>query len=80
MKNILEDLGITEEHIQNNRGRDARSSITGVYRIVLHKVQKKRALESVPIMSHPDPKEQDLRRGICSYSGMKHTSKLCSIL
>ncbi|NXX95997.1 NIM1 kinase, partial [Centropus bengalensis] len=80
VKNILEDLGITEEHIQNNQGRDARSSITGVYRIVLHKVQKKRALECVPIMSHPDPKEQDLRRGISPYSGIKHTSKLCSIL
>ncbi|KFV17623.1 Serine/threonine-protein kinase NIM1 [Tauraco erythrolophus] len=80
VKNILGDLGITEEHIQNNRGGDARSSITGVYRIVLHKVQKKRALECVPIMSHPDPKEQDLRRGISSFRGMKHTSKLCSIL
>ncbi|XP_061208157.1 serine/threonine-protein kinase NIM1 [Neopsephotus bourkii] len=80
VKNILEDLGITEEHIQNNQGRDARSSVTGVYRIVLHKVQKKRALECVPIMSHPDPKEQDLRGGIHSYSRMKNTSKLCSIL
>ncbi|XP_074789143.1 serine/threonine-protein kinase NIM1 isoform X1 [Athene noctua] len=79
VKNILEDLGITEEHIQNNQGRDTRSSITGVYRIVLHKVQKKRALECVPITSHPDPKE-DMRRGIHSYSGMKHASKLCSIL
>ncbi|KFP84078.1 Serine/threonine-protein kinase NIM1 [Acanthisitta chloris] len=79
VKNILEDLGITEQHIQNNRGRDARSSITGVYRIVLHRVQKKRALESVPIMSHPD-KEQDLRKGIHSHTGDKHTSKLCSIL
>ncbi|NXA18281.1 NIM1 kinase, partial [Ibidorhyncha struthersii] len=80
VKSILEDLGITEHHIQNNRGKDARSSITGVYRIVLHKVQKKRALECVPIMSHPDPKEQDLSRGITSCSGMKQTSKLCSIL
>ncbi|KAF1402832.1 Serine/threonine-protein kinase NIM1, partial [Spheniscus humboldti] len=80
VKNILEDLGITEERIQNNQGRNACSSVTGVYRIVLHKVQKKRALECVPIMSHPDPKEQDLRRGICSYSRVKHTSKLCSIL
>lgn len=80
VKSILEDLGITEEHIQNNRGRDAHSSITGVYRIVLHKVQKKRALECVPIMSHPDPKEHDLSRGISSCSGMKQTSKLCSIL
>lgn len=80
VKNILEDLGITEQHIQNNRGRGARSSVTGVYRIVLHRVQKKRALESVPIMSQPDPKEDDSRNGINSYSGIKHTSKLCSIL
>ncbi|EOA96068.1 Serine/threonine-protein kinase NIM1, partial [Anas platyrhynchos] len=80
VKNTLKDLGITEEHIQNNRGRDARSSITGVYRIVLHKVQKKRALECIPIMSCPDPKEQDFKKGINSYSGIKYTSKLCSIL
>ncbi|KAK1211652.1 NIM1 kinase, partial [Pygoscelis papua] len=80
VKNILEDLGITEECIQSNQGGNVCSSVTGVYRIVLHKVQKKRALECVPIMSHPDPKEQDLRRGICSYSRVKHTSKLCSIL
>ncbi|KAM6289995.1 serine/threonine-protein kinase NIM1 [Aegotheles albertisi] len=78
-KNILEDLGITE-HIHNNQGRDTRSSITGVYRIVLHRVQKKRALECVPIMSHLDPKEQHLRSGISSSAGMKQTSKLCSIL
>ncbi|NXN93231.1 NIM1 kinase, partial [Rhinopomastus cyanomelas] len=80
VKNTLEDLGITEKHIQNNQARDARSSITGVYRIILHRVQKKRALECVPIMSHPDPKEQELKRGIHSYKGMKHTSKLCSVL
>lgn len=80
VKNALKDLGITEEHIKNNQGRDARSSITGVYRIVLHKVQKKRALECVPIMSHPDPKEQDIKKGISSCNGVKHTSKLCSIL
>lgn len=80
VKNTLEDLGITEEHIQNNQGKDARSSVTGVYRIVLHKVQKKRALECVPIMSHPDPKQQDLKGGTHSYSRTKNTSKLCSIL
>ncbi|XP_051497817.1 serine/threonine-protein kinase NIM1 [Apus apus] len=80
VKNILEDLGITKDHIQNNQGRDAHSSITGVYRIVLHRVQKRRALECVPIVSHPYPKEQDMSSGISSYRGMKHTSKLCSIL
>ncbi|XP_019387565.1 PREDICTED: serine/threonine-protein kinase NIM1 [Crocodylus porosus] len=78
VKSILEELGITQEHIQNNRRKDARSSITGIYRIVLHRVQKKRALECVPLVTQPDPKEQDLKRG--SYHGFRHTSKLCSIL
>ncbi|KAH1168523.1 serine/threonine-protein kinase NIM1 [Mauremys mutica] len=80
VKNTLQDLGITEEHIQNNRGRDSRSSITGIYRIVLHRVQKKRALETVPIVTQPEPKEQDLKKGHSSYRGIRHTSKLCSIL
>ncbi|XP_062455837.1 serine/threonine-protein kinase NIM1 [Rhea pennata] len=80
VKSILNDLGITEHHIQNNRGKDARSSVTGIYRIVLHRVQKKRALECVPIMSNPDPKEQDFKKENSSYSRLKHTSKLCSIL
>ncbi|TEA25636.1 hypothetical protein DBR06_SOUSAS2510051 [Sousa chinensis] len=80
VKSTLEHLGITEEHIRNNQGRDARSSITGVYRIILHRVQKKKALESVPIMILPDPKERDLKKGSRVYRGIRHTSKFCSIL
>ncbi|KAM8793267.1 serine/threonine-protein kinase NIM1-like [Eudromia elegans] len=80
VKSILQDLGITDEHIQNNRGKDARSSVTGIYRIVLHRVQRKRALECVPIMSSPDPQEQHVRKENSSYTGLKHTSKLCAIL
>ncbi|XP_006865818.1 PREDICTED: serine/threonine-protein kinase NIM1 [Chrysochloris asiatica] len=80
VKSTLEHLGITEEHIRNNQGRDARSSITGVYRIILHRVQRKKALESVPIMILPDPKERDLKKGSRIYRGIRHTSKFCSIL
>eukprot|EP00069_Balaena_mysticetus_P013635 bmy_08136T0 len=80
VKSTLEHLGITEEHIRNNQGRDARSSITGVYRIILHRVQKKKASESVPIMILPDPKERDLKKGSRVYRGIRHTSKFCSIL
>nr|XP_031300485.1 serine/threonine-protein kinase NIM1 [Camelus dromedarius] len=80
VKSTLEHLGITEEHIRNNQGRDARSSITGVYRIVLHRVQKKKALESVPVMILPDPKDRDLKKGSRVYRGIRHTSKFCSIL
>lgn len=80
VKSTLEHLGITEEHIRNNQGRDARSSITGVYRIILHRVQRKKALESVPIMILPEPKERDLKKGSRVYRGIRHTSKFCSIL
>ncbi|XP_068107274.1 serine/threonine-protein kinase NIM1 isoform X2 [Hyperolius riggenbachi] len=62
VKSTLDNLGITEDHILNNRGKDSRSTITGVYRIILHRVQKKRAMENVPIMTTPDPKEKYLRR------------------
>ncbi|XP_048224382.1 serine/threonine-protein kinase NIM1 [Perognathus longimembris pacificus] len=80
VKSTLEHLGITEEHIRNNRGRDARSSITGVYRIILHRVQRKKALENLPIMMLPEPKEKDLKKGARVCRGIRNTSKFCSIL
>ncbi|XP_018417815.1 PREDICTED: serine/threonine-protein kinase NIM1 [Nanorana parkeri] len=80
VKNTLESLGITEEHILNNRGKDSRSSITGVYRIVLHRVQKKRAMENVPLITSIDPKEKNTRRPHRTRREIRHTSKLCSIL
>ncbi|XP_069483324.1 serine/threonine-protein kinase NIM1 [Ambystoma mexicanum] len=80
VKSTLENLGITDEHIRNNRGKDSRSSITGVYRIVLHKVQKKRALDSVPIPTNPDSKEKHSKKNHRSCRQIRHTSKFCSIL
>ncbi|KAM4875201.1 serine/threonine-protein kinase NIM1 [Thomomys bottae] len=80
VKSTLEHLGITEEHIRNNQGRDARSSVTGVYRIILHRVQRKKALENLPIMILPEPKEKDLKKGSRVYRGIRNTSKFCSIL
>lgn len=81
VKKILNTLGITEAHIQNNHGDNSRSSITGIYRIILHRVQKKRAMESVPIFSQPEPKAQESKKEPSStYRGLKHSSKLCLIL
>ncbi|KAM6474263.1 serine/threonine-protein kinase NIM1 isoform 1-T5 [Liasis olivaceus] len=80
VKIILNHLGITKEHIQNNCGRDSHSSITGTYRIVLHRVQKKRAMEIVPIISQPEPKKQRPKKNPCPYQGHKYASKLCLIL
>ncbi|KAL3868874.1 hypothetical protein ACJMK2_041630 [Sinanodonta woodiana] len=41
-RKTLSDLGITEDHIRNVRDQNSHSNITGTYRIVLHKVQKRR--------------------------------------
>ncbi|XP_044302155.1 serine/threonine-protein kinase NIM1 [Varanus komodoensis] len=80
VKNVLNSLGIMEEHIQNNHRRVSHSSITGIYRIILHRVQKKRAMETVPIISQPEPREQESKKDQTTYRGLKHSSKLCLIL
>ncbi|XP_053557229.1 serine/threonine-protein kinase NIM1 [Bombina bombina] len=80
VKNVLDNLGITEEHILNNREKDSRSSITGIYRIILHRVQKKLSLESVPIITDPEPREKNTKRPHRTRREIRHTSKFCSIL
>lgn len=40
---ILGDLGINKEHYKSGGFRDSRSSITGTYRIILHKVHKRKS-------------------------------------
>lgn len=46
VKAVLEDLGITTAHFLNN-SLDLRSPITGTYRILLHRIQKRRSVEAV---------------------------------
>ncbi|XP_030630538.1 serine/threonine-protein kinase NIM1-like [Chanos chanos] len=46
----LEELGISQVHLANNgtgTGMDSQSPITGVYRILLHRAQKRRYVEAV---------------------------------
>ncbi|XP_072537277.1 serine/threonine-protein kinase NIM1 [Salminus brasiliensis] len=80
VRNALEALGITVEHIRNNQGKDCRSSITGVYRILLHRAHKRRAVDSMPVVMHvvsgTDVKKERLK----AYRSLRHTSKLCLIL
>ncbi|KAM6963089.1 serine/threonine-protein kinase NIM1-like [Aplochiton taeniatus] len=47
VKRSLSDLGITEVHFQNNLCSDSRSPLTGTYRILVHRVQKRHSLEAV---------------------------------
>lgn len=74
----LEALGITTEHIRNNQGKDCRSSVTGVYRILLHRAHRRHAFESMPLVTHNvnEAKKERLK----AYRSLRHTSKLCTIL
>ncbi|XP_062868257.1 serine/threonine-protein kinase NIM1 [Trichomycterus rosablanca] len=73
----LQELGVTEEHILNNQGKKIRSPITGMYRIVLHRIQRDRGSERVPMIAGvvKDPKRDSLR----TYRNLRHTSKLCVV-
>ncbi|XP_067838497.1 serine/threonine-protein kinase NIM1-like [Heptranchias perlo] len=80
VKGALTRLGVTEAHIQGNRGKDSRSPITGLYRMVLHCVQRRRALDAVESV-RPEPKHKDSKKGRAKLNGqMGQTSKLCAIL
>ncbi|KAJ3599393.1 hypothetical protein NHX12_033356 [Muraenolepis orangiensis] len=47
VKGLLSDLGIAAVHLQNSPCADARSPLTGTYRILLHRVQKRRSVEAL---------------------------------
>lgn len=73
----MEELGITMEHITNNQGKGSRSPFTGVYRILVHRAQRSRGDESLPVIRGvvKDPKRDSLR----AYRSLRHTSKLCVV-
>ncbi|XP_072518386.1 serine/threonine-protein kinase NIM1 [Salminus brasiliensis] len=72
---ILQELGVTEAHILNNQSRKSRSPFTGMYRIVLHRIQRNSGTEHPPMITGvvKDPKRDSLR----AYRNLRHTSKLC---
>lgn len=81
VKTALEALGITSEHILNNQGKDCRSSITGVYRILLHRTHKKRAVDRVPVVTQVTVNTKTSKKErLKVYRSLRHTSKLCVIL
>nr|XP_019958250.1 PREDICTED: serine/threonine-protein kinase NIM1 [Paralichthys olivaceus] len=81
VKAALETLGITSEHILNNQGKDCRSSITGVYRILLHRAHKRRAVQSVPVATKvPGTTTTSKKERLKVYRNLRHTSKLCVVL
>lgn len=80
VKDMLADLGILALHFRNNPCMDGRSPLTGTYRILLHRVQKRRSVESVGYSSlHPDEYPSAAKWSIASVA--KHTpSAVCALL
>ena len=75
---MLGNLGINEEHFRKAHGKDSRSSITGTYRIVLHKIQKK-ALNQLDSFDMDGESVQANRENNMRPLN-KRESRLCSIL
>lgn len=71
----LQELGVTEEYILNSQGRNSRSPISGIHRIVLHRIQRNSETECLPLITGvvKDPKRDSLH----AYRNLRHTSKLC---
>lgn len=75
VRSSLEELGFTTEHLRNNPVKDSRSPVTGVYRVLLHRAQRRRGCECPPVVRGMvrDPKREGLR----AYRGLRHSSKFC---
>ncbi|XP_063058117.1 serine/threonine-protein kinase NIM1 [Engraulis encrasicolus] len=74
----LADLGITTQHLQNN-GMDSRSPVTGTYRILVHRVQKRRTVEAVGYTTqYPD--ELQGRNSLGNVPFRHNPSSVCIIL
>ncbi|XP_078054914.1 serine/threonine-protein kinase NIM1-like [Mustelus asterias] len=81
VKKALRNLGITEEHICNNPTQDSHSAITGIYRIILHRRQKRHFPEGSTMANHCTARyrlnESRKRR---RFKARAQTSRMCLIL
>ena len=76
---ILNDLGITSDHFKKCSTKDSRSSVTGTYRIVLHRVQKKHS--GLPDLSNETVlRDYNLNEERPRVAQGNKQSKLCTIL
>ncbi|XP_002734496.1 serine/threonine-protein kinase NIM1-like [Saccoglossus kowalevskii] len=82
VKSALKDLGIGEEHLEQTRDKDSRNSITGTYRIILHRIQKKNSeppLQS-PVINDNSRNTKKLSKDQTTNNRGNKVSKFCSIL
>lgn len=78
-RKALHDLGIKDEHYHQTNGRDSRSSVTGTYRIVLHKIHN-RKLGLTELGESPQDMNKNESKAPYQSQPSKQTSKLCVIL
>lgn len=79
-RKVLSDLGITDTHLTQNTGRDSRSSVTGTYRIVLHKIHKRKlGLAENSLGDNLQDFSRPLRQESTTPAASKQ-SKFCTIL
>ncbi|XP_051957098.1 serine/threonine-protein kinase NIM1-like [Xyrauchen texanus] len=80
VKSALGELGISATHLQNNTCTDSRSPITGTYRILLHRIQKRRSVETVGY-STLYPEDFGSKKYWASNAMAKHNpSSVCNVL
>ena len=78
-RKALNDLGITDDHFKQSSTGDSRSSITGTYRIVLHKIHNRKLGLSDLGEAQQDYTRNDTRQSYQSQPS-KQASKFCTIL
>ncbi|XP_077572814.1 serine/threonine-protein kinase NIM1 isoform X1 [Stigmatopora nigra] len=77
---LLSDLGIVAVHLQNNPCSDSKSPLTGTYRILLHRVQKRKSVEAIGYATgRPDPYKSQPRWCVSSIDRHKQ-SAVCVVL
>lgn len=79
VKVALEDLGITKIQLLSN-SVDLRSPITGAYRILLHRIQKRRSVEAVGYSQACTKESQNRRTRRADGLLNKHHSVVCIIM
>ncbi|XP_049575207.1 serine/threonine-protein kinase NIM1 isoform X1 [Syngnathus scovelli] len=80
VKTLLSDFGIVAVHLQNNPCLDSKSPLTGTYRILLHRVQKRRSVEAVGYEAlRPDEYNSQARWCVASMD-KRNPSEVCIIL
>lgn len=80
-RKVLRDLGITEDHFRQNPSRDSRSSVTGTYRIVLHRIHKRRlGISESSSSDNLQELNRETRNDTLQTASLKQSSKFCTIL